>query len=297
MKNPNILVPIDFSELSRRALRAANQWVRKFGGHITPMHAYEAITDLDGFHFYGPDESVAGDLNKVERAVRHLLDESARQDVDSSHLRNGLFIMGNPARSIAQSSVNYDLIVISSHGRSGFSRFLLGSITDKVIRLSPVPVLVVEDETALLTLERILVPTDLSLNSESAFPIASEIANATGAAIELLYVHVCDSSEAIATDALENRVRAFANQHFAGVSGGIGINVMLSGGSAHQGIYQFLQEKKCNLIVMATTGKSGLEHLLLGSTSAEVVRYVQTAVLLVNPDHQKNLKLAGLKTS
>lgn len=137
MKNPNILVPTDFSELSRRALRAANQWVRKFGGHITPLHVYESITDLDGFHFYGPEESVTGDLNTVERAVRHLLEETARQEVDSAHLREGIFVMGNPARAIAQTSVDYDLIVISSHGRSGFSRFLLGSVTDKVIRLSP----------------------------------------------------------------------------------------------------------------------------------------------------------------
>ncbi len=297
MKNPNILVPTDFSELSRRALRAANQWVRKFGGHITPLHVYESIADLDGFHFYGPEESVAGDLNTVERAVRQLLDETACQDVDSAHLRDGIFVMGNPARSIAQTSVDYDLIVISSHGRSGFSRFLLGSVTDKVIRLSPVPVLVVEDETALLPLDRILVPTDMSLNSETAFPFASEIAKMTGAAIELLYVHISDGSEVISTDTLENRVRAFAAQHFEGMRGGVGINVLLAGGSAHQGIYHFLQEKKCNLVVMATTGKSGLEHLLLGSTSAQVVQAVQTAVLLVTPDHQRELKLAELKTS
>lgn len=205
--------------------------------------------------------------------------------------------MGNAAHNIAKTSVDYDLIVISSHGRSGFSRFLLGSVTDKVVRLTPVPVLVVEDENALLPLDRILVTTDLSLNSESAFPYASEIAKTTGAAIELLYVHVGDGSEVISTDALEDRVRAFAAQHFTGLRGGVRINVLLTGGSAHQGIYHFLQEKKCKLIVMATAGKSGLEHLLLGSTSAQVVQAVQTAVLLITPDHQRSLKLAGLKIS
>jgi len=53
IEHQNILVLTDFSELSRRALRAANQWVSKFGGHITPLHVYKSITDLDGFHFYG----------------------------------------------------------------------------------------------------------------------------------------------------------------------------------------------------------------------------------------------------
>jgi len=148
----------------------------------------------------------------------------------------------------------------------------------------------------LLPLDSVLVPTDLSLNSETAFPFALEIAKVTGAVIELLYVHISDGSEVVSTDALENRVRAFAAQHFEGIREGVGVNVLLAGGSAHQGIYHFLQEKKCNLVVMATTGKSGIKHLLLGSTSAQVVRAVQTAVLLVTPGHQRELKLAELKT-
>jgi nucleotide-binding universal stress UspA family protein len=295
MKKPNILVPIDFSDLSRRALRAANQWARMFGAQVTPMHAYEPVTDLDGFHFYGPEESVAGDLIAVETTVRRLLDEYARQDVEAAHLREGVFVLGNPARSIARASLNYDLIVISSHGRSGFARFFLGSVTDKVIRLSPTPVLVAADEAALLPLERILVPTDLSLNSEAAFPFAREVAKVTGAAVHLLYIHMCDSAEAISTEALESRLRAFAGPHFEGVPGPVEASVLVTGGSAHEGIYHFVQEKKCNLVVMTTAGKSGIEHLLLGGTAAQVVHAVQTAVLLVNPEHQRELKLAGLK--
>jgi hypothetical protein len=85
MKDPNVLVPIDFSEPSRRALRAAGHWVRIFGGRIVPMHACEAVTDLDGFHFYGPETSISGDLPTVERGLKALLDDLARQDVDAEH--------------------------------------------------------------------------------------------------------------------------------------------------------------------------------------------------------------------
>ena len=296
MNNPNILVPTDFSELSRWALQAANQWVRLFGGYITPMYAYEAVTDLDGFHFYGPKKSVEGNLTTINEAVQDLMDESARLDVDAAHLQESIFVTGNPAFCIAKTSLNYDMIIISSHGRSGIKRFLLGSVTDKLINLSPIPVLVVKEKSILNPMERILVLTDLSLNSETAFSYAKEVANKTGAVIELLYVHVSDSSEVIATEALENMLRSFIVPHFADARGRVETKVLLSGGSAHQGINHYLKERKFNLIIMATAGKSSIEHLLLGSTSAQVARDAHTAVLFVPPDYQRDLRQENLRT-
>lgn len=213
--------------------------------------------------------------------------------VPASYVNRGR--RGHPARVIAQSSADHDLLIIASHGRSGLSRFFLGSVTDKVIRLCPVPVLVVGDEAALLPLERILVSIDLSLNSESAFPLAREIADATGAVIELLYVRVCEDADVVAADVLEKRVRAFAGRHFEGTRGGIEVSAVVTGASAHEEIYRWVQAKKCNLIVMATAGKSGTDHVLLGSTPVQVVREVQAAVLLVNPEHYRGLKLAALE--
>lgn len=288
MKDLNILVPTDFSELSRRALRAADQWVRLLGGRITPLYAYEGTTDLDGFHFFGPKRTIVGDLTTIEREVRQLLDEFSRQDVDAEHLGESVFIMGNPALTIAKVALEHDLVVISSHGRSGLSRFFLGSVTDKLIRLSPVPILVVADEPALTSLERILVFTDLSSNSEAAFPYARNIARATGASVELLYLHVCDPAEVTATRELEERVRAFAAPHFGELSGQFETSVVVTAGSARDAIHRLAEEKKHNLIITATTGKDGAEHLLLSSTPAQMVRVVHTAVLLVAAEQQKD---------
>lgn len=287
MKNPRILVPIDFSERSQRALGAANQWAGMFGGEITPMHTFEAPSDLDGFHFYGPKGAVTGDLVTIERAVRDLLVEAASGQVDAERLREGIFVLGHPARAIAHTAANYDLIVMSSHGRSGFSRFLLGSVTDKVIRLAAVPVLVVTEDAPAFPPKRILVPTDLSPNSEAAFPLAKAVAEAAGAAVELLYVHHCDDPEAVDVHALEQSLRTRAGPHFAGLRRDVEVNIAATRDSAHRVIHQSVQEKHFGLVVMATTGHSELEHMMMGSTSAQVMREVHCSVLLVNPRHRQ----------
>lgn len=288
MKNPSILVPIDFSERSRRALRAANQWVGLFGGEIIPMHAFESVTDLDGFHFFGPKGTVTGDLLTIEREVKHLLAESASEHVDPEAFREGLFILGHPAQAIAQASAGYDLIVISSHGRSGFSRFLLGSVTDKVIRLASIPVLVITEDAPSLPPRRILVPTDLSANSEAAFPLAREVAEVAGAAVELLYVHTCDDPERADADTLEQRLRTRAGPYFEGLRQDVEAHVAVTQDSAHHVIDQSVQERHFDLVVMATTGHGELKHMLMGSTSAQVMREVHCSILLVNPRHRKD---------
>lgn len=294
MKDPKVVVPIDFSEPSRRALRAAGHWVRIFGGQITPLHAYEAITDLDGFHFYGGETSICGDLPTVERGIKALLDDVALQDVDAEHVADAVVVTGEAARCIAEVALDHDLIITASHGRTGFSRLFLGSVTEDLIRLSPVPVLIVADETALRPMDRILVTTDLSLNSEAAFPFACRIAETTGAAIEALYVHTGEEAEPIATEELEHRVRAFLQPHFGKAAGSTALTVLVTRGLAREAIQSFVGDETFSLVIMATVGKGATEHHRLGNVPAHVVREVKTALLLVNPEHQGELRRLGL---
>ena len=69
---------------------------------------------------------------------------------------------------------------MSSHGRTGFSRFLLGSVAEKVLRLAHTPVMILEDDVDVGNFERILVTTDFSENAAHAYPYALEIAQKTG---------------------------------------------------------------------------------------------------------------------
>lgn len=294
MKDPKVVVPIDFSEPSKRALRAAGHWVRVFGGQITPLHAYEPITSLDGFHFYGGGSSISGDLPTVERAIKALLEDVSLQDVDREWIAEAVVVTGKPARCIAEVALDHDLIVVASHGRTGLSRWFVGSVTEELIRLSPIPVLIVADETVLLPMDRILVTTDLSLNSEAAFPFARCLAQTTGAVIEVLYVHTGDDPDPIATEELERRVRAFLQPHFGEVSSHLALTVLLTGGAARDAVQSFVRDKMFSLVIMSTVGKGGSEQHMLGNVPGQVVKELRTALLLVNPEHQAELRRMGL---
>jgi nucleotide-binding universal stress UspA family protein len=290
MKTPSILVPIDFSEFSRRALRAAEQWSHSFGGQITPLHAYEPVTDLEGYHFFGPDARVTGNLPRIEAEVQRLLREFAAPDVDAARLAEGLLVLGSPARAIARAAHDHDLVVISSRGRSGLSHLLLGSVANKVIHLAPSPVLVVHDEPLLVPWRRILVAIDLSANSAEALPVVRELAASSGAVIDLLHVHVCAGT--VSTRELEERVRGFAAAH--GLPGGaaLELSVLVTAGSPQDALTEYVQKHEVNLVAMATVGDAESGPHLLGRTPSRIVREVRVPLLLVSPAAERRRKQA-----
>jgi nucleotide-binding universal stress UspA family protein len=141
-----ILVPVDFSEPSRIALEYAAELARGFGAKLDVLHVWEAPT------FIAPGSFVAMGNSGMElvEMVRTSAD-SALDDFVSSARRRGLEIaaarteMGHPAHAITEAAARggYDLLVLGTHGRSGMSHILLGSVAERVLRHAPCPVLTV----------------------------------------------------------------------------------------------------------------------------------------------------------
>lgn len=294
MRNPRILVPTDFSELSRRALRTADQWVGLFGGLITPMYGYDAITDLDGLHFHGSASSITGDLPTIRAEIERALIEFARQDVSAERLAPALVALGSPGRAIARASIDYELVVISSHGRSGFSRHFLGSVADKVIRLTPSPVLVVHEETNLRGPGRPIVATDLSPSSAAALPLASALATATGTTVELLNVFDARGTTAITTEELDERVRGFARAYAPDAASGFSTRVLVTGESVEDAVVRHLGLHTASVVAMSTVGSEPTEHHLLGRAPSRLARELSAALLLVTPESGRSAKRAML---
>jgi nucleotide-binding universal stress UspA family protein len=136
-----ILVPHDFSDTAERALAFALDLAGPLGAGVTVMHAYEILT------YAFPDAVALTNADAIERAARTALEgvvERARRpgiEIDAV-LREG-----TPWSEIdaAAKAENADLIVIGTHGRRGFSRALLGSVAEKVVRTASCPVLTVHD--------------------------------------------------------------------------------------------------------------------------------------------------------
>src|SRR5699024_10227017 len=129
------------------------------------------------YMFGGMGSAAIEDYDEIQTAVHNRLSELASENVEPSLLAEPLVSVGYPAQAIVEEAREFDMIVMSTHGRTGFSRFFLGSVAEKVLRMAHLPVLVVNREREISpAINRILLTTDFSDHSKEAFPYAKEIA-------------------------------------------------------------------------------------------------------------------------
>lgn len=287
-----ILVPTDFSDLSLNAVKTANTYASIFGGQIDLFHSHIPITELDEPYALGMSSQVYQDYETIENNIREKLQQIADTHLSEKNVRDVIVNVGNPAQSIITESENYDLIIISTHGRTGFSRFLLGSVTEKVLRLAKVPVLVVENESDVGSFEKILVTTDFSDNAKAAYPHARNMALKTGGTVDLLHILSFDQFKRDETDPSikkirEQRMKMIEKEHFHDLGDRVNSYTIISEESPHEAILKYVHSNPYNLIIMATVGRTGIQYLMMGSTTTNVVRHVKTAVLSVPPEKKK----------
>lgn len=143
-----ILVAVDGSSTSNRALGAAIGLAQAFGARLRLVHVVEEMAFLSGYDQFG---GYSGDLIRVmrETGVKVLNDAMADAKAAGVDADNMLFdkFGEHLGETVAKAAKlwNADLIVVGTHGRKGIGRLLLGSGADQIIRLAPVPVLVVRD--------------------------------------------------------------------------------------------------------------------------------------------------------
>lgn len=288
MKNFKILVPTDFSELSYKAFEAAAYFADLFDGTVTPFHAYIPLSEMDSFYYTGVGLSGQVDYDQIEKTVVDRLDEVSRIKVSADRLKKPLLGVGNPAHAIAEAAEAFDLVVMTTHGRTGFSRFLMGSVAEKTLRLTHAPILVVEEKSIIKKIESILITTDFSENSHKAFENALEIAQLTGAKVELINILMregFDSDSVVEADVRlrEKELHSLIEKYFNPIKNRTKGNVIVSFKSVHEAIVHETKSNKYDLIVISTIGRTGLDYLMLGSTAANVVRSVSSPVLSINP--------------
>lgn len=283
-----ILVPIDFSDRSKKALQVADTFAQLFDAKITPFYSHLPISELDEPYALGLSSKMYQNFENLEEQLVTRVREVAENNVDKSRLEKALVVLGNPAESIIDASEKYDYIIMSSHGRTGFSRFLLGSVAEKVLRLANTPVLVVENESNVGDFKKIMVTTDFSDNAAEAYPYAIDIAEKAGGIVDLVHVLSFEQFDEDEKDLSlrkirEERLKLLEKEHFGRISDQVNHELIVSKDSVHEAIFNHVEENEYDLIVMATVGRTGINYLMMGSTTANVVRHVKTAVLSINP--------------
>lgn len=289
MENIKILVPLDFSELGSKALHSAEKLAKLFNGSITPFHSYLPLNEVDGGpYMFGMGSTSVDDYDEIENALHDRLAELAKEEVDPSLVSKPLISIGNPAQSIVEEGKDFDMIVMTTHGRTGFSRFFLGSVSEKVLRMSHVPVLIVNEERELSNLDRIMITTDFSDHSKEAFPVAKEIARKANATLEVVNILAYDPQHDEEPDESKVQVRkqrmsVLAKELLHDISDLVETKVIVSSDTPHEAILNYNLNNPHDLIVMSTVGRTGIDYLMMGSTTANVARHVKSPVLSVNP--------------
>ena len=138
----SILVAFDFSETSKNALTYGHNVARQFGGRLHVLHVADVIaTSAAQFYPEGPGDPEA---KAIELGMKQLRTALAAAGIGAEAMAE-VRVSPSPAPLICEyaKEIHADLIIVGTHGRSGVSRLLMGSVAEHVVRLAPCPVLVV----------------------------------------------------------------------------------------------------------------------------------------------------------
>jgi len=197
---------------------------------------------------------------------------------------------GSPHEAILSyaSENDVDLVVMGTHGRHGLSRVLIGSVTERVVRLSNDPVLAVPPYAMGREREgydRILVPTDGSPAATAAVEHGISIAERLGASVRVLCVIEGETGLPPLGDRLRDEAVEVVENVAEQASGrDISLSTHVQPGTPHEVINNFVSAYGIDLVTMGTHGRSGIRRHLLGSVTERVLRTSEAPVLTVRQD-------------
>ena len=289
-----VLCPIDFSEGSTHALEQAAAVAHWYKARLTALHVYSPPMPAPGLPVGAPAlerQRVGGEATAF---VESVLGSATAVEV--------IVDDGQPVPSILgrAAGLTADLIVMGTHGASGFQRLLLGSVTEKILRTATCPVLTVPPRaqvTSRLPFARVLCSVDFSEWSIAAAELASSLAQQSGAALELLHVIewpweeppppvFADLPQEQATALVEFRryLTASATRRLeslvpAGTRDCCAMTTRISHGKPYVEILRVAADEDADLIVLGVHGRTPIDLAMFGSTTNQVVRRATCPVL------------------
>jgi nucleotide-binding universal stress UspA family protein len=279
-----ILCPTDFSDNSIAALEQAAKLARKSGSLLYLMHVeFIPLRSPAELNKYVEVSTEPGKLRLQEIARKHL-----------AGVKHELVLrVGWPAEVIdkAAADLDVDLIVMATHGREGVARLFLGSIAEHVVRTSARPVLSFGPGASLGTLKRILCPVDFDPRSLAALKFGWRIAQEYGATLSVLHVVRAPfepsevPAEPAASEWEQDAHALLAKAAADNLGSKAGCKLLVRRGNPAAAIFEVEKELRPSLIVMATHGRIGLSHMLLGSVAERIVRESTIPVMTVPRQH------------
>ncbi len=293
----HILVPLDGSELAECVLPHTVAMGQALGGRVTLLRVAESgsvrtpTVDAFGWHIYKAEAST------------YLETVAARLQRESGLETQTIVREGRPAESILKfaATENVDLIILSSHGRSGLSRWNISSVVQKIVWQAYLPVMIVRAyqaapaDLASFRYRKLMVPLDGSLRAEYVLPLAVALARFHQA--ELLLTHVVarptlacvstpEAEDLMLTERLTERNRLSAarylEEHCTRLSADVSVKSRLVvSGDVATTLHEIVDEEGVDLVVLCAHGHSARTRWPYGNIVASFIAYGTTPLLIV----------------
>lgn len=296
----SILVPLDGSSLSQKSLPYV-QALRQEGTQVTLLQVVpkrRADEPLVEENEFGWAEGVEVIYASKARAILERLGQEWKHQGILQAEAEVVVIIGDPAETILDDvyGLDPDLIIMTTRGEGALKRALFGSVTDRVVHNSQVPVLVIlpEEDVALgkpAAIHRIVLPMDGSLLAETALPLAKDLVQQLSIPIVLVRAvplsYVVDLMGAIPQETFDGMIRYAYDYHSAIrdhlVPTGIEVSIIVKLGLPFD-VIDLVADPE-DLIVLTSHGRTGFTRWLLGSVAEKVIHAGASPVLLVPVKH------------
>ncbi|MDR7208098.1 universal stress protein [Flavobacterium piscis] len=267
-----ILVPTDFSQHAEDALKVAAQIAKKNDSEIIILHMLELPHQMNDAILGGA--SIPETMLFMKKANETLDEISARTYLDGIPITE-IVKMDKPIHGISQVSKDYeiDLIVMGSHGSSGIQELLIGSNTEKVVRNSEIPVLVIKKEITDFNAANIVFASDFA--SETKKPFEKFLAFTRFFKSKIHLVTICTPNSFKPTHVIEKAMKEFVSEfNLTNYSTHI-----YNDTNIEKGIINFSNSLNADIIGMCTHGRTGFAHFFNGSISEGLVNHAVRPVI------------------
>jgi len=285
-----ILVPVDFSDYSSNALSYASRWAEHFDSRMTIMHA--VVLHSEEFDEEEKLRKLEIYAEEKEKERSTMLNEHKDLLENPEEMIDSVLLRGFSAAEVILNHLqkeDYDLVVLGSHGYTGLKKWVFGSVTEKVLRFSPDPVLITHGKAPDSLPRKVLIPIDFSEHSKRAVSLVPILRSWFNPEFHFMHaielgvfpafhnVHLFSAMDEVSE--ITERIRSNLVD-FVGISEEKAV-YSVSQGIAHREIVAYSEENEIDLIVMPVRGQSALEHFIIGSNAERVSCIAPCPVLTV----------------
>ncbi len=269
-----IIVPIDFSEYSEYALETAAILAKKNNSEILALHMLELSEAILTKDSSDQMESLFF-MKLAEKRFTEFLDKPYLEGVTVTPIVKH-FKVFSEVNEVAKEN-QADLVIMGSQGSSGIKEYFVGSNTEKVVRYSEIPVLVIKHNPILTEFDTIVFASDFSEDAVAAYLNAKDMCSTLKANMNLVYVNL-PGENFKSTAEMEGKIVAFLKKA-EGDLDSLAKVTFVSDYTVEQGISNFANLIGADLVAIATHGRKGIAHFFEGSISEDVANHSTLPVM------------------